>query len=83
MEGAIAALRESRGPDEVALVVNELTDDSRAALTDGYVTLVISTPLARLCADLVEMMVNAVRNGMADMPGQHFLEPQLYLPESI
>lgn len=83
MEGAIAALRESRGPDEVALVVNELTDDSRAALTDGYVTLVISTPLERLCADLVEMMINAVRNGMADMPGQHFLDPQLYLPESI
>lgn len=83
MEGAIAALREVRPPESVSLVVNELIEDSRAGLTDGYVTMVISTPLAKLCADLVAMMVNAVRSGMSDLPGQHFLEPTLYLPESI
>ena len=83
MEGAIAALRETRPPEKVALVVNELTEDSRAALADGYVTMVISTPLAQLCADLVDQMINAVRSGFGNMPGQHFLEPRLYLPESI
>ncbi|MSU88029.1 substrate-binding domain-containing protein [Rhodobacteraceae bacterium 2CG4] len=83
MEGAIAALREVRPPEKVSLVVNELTEESRAGLTDGYVTMVIATPLAQLCADLVDMMVNAVRSGMTDLPGQHFLEPRLILPESI
>ncbi|MFN3662409.1 LacI family DNA-binding transcriptional regulator [Yoonia sp.] len=83
MEGAIAALRETRPPEKVALVVNELTEDSRAALADGYVTMVISTPLAQLCADLVDQMINAVRSGFGNMHGQHFLEPRLYLPESI
>ena len=83
MEGAIAALREARAPEEVALVVNELTVDSRAALADGYVTMVIATPLQELCSDLVDMMINAVRNGVGDVPGQHFLEPRLYVPEVI
>ncbi|MFT6660016.1 MAG: LacI family transcriptional regulator [Maritalea sp.] len=83
MEGAIAALRESVAPRHVALVVNELTDDSRAALADGYVTMVISTPLRRLCRDMVEMMVNAVRNGSSEVAGQHFLQPDLFLPESF
>lgn len=83
MEGAIAALRESVQPNEIAMVVNELTEDSRAALADGYVTMVISTPLRQLCIDLVEMMVNSVKNGSSAVPGQSFLQPQLYLPESI
>lgn len=83
MEGAIAALREAREPEEISLVVNELTEESRAGLTDGYVTMVIATPLAQLCKDLVDMMVNAARAGTSDIPGQHFLEPRLYLPESI
>ncbi|MDF0600483.1 LacI family DNA-binding transcriptional regulator [Psychromarinibacter sp. C21-152] len=83
MEGAIAALRESRAPENVALVVNELTEDSRAALADGYVTMVISTPLEQLCHDMVDMMISSVRSGFGDTPGQHFLQPDLYLPESL
>jgi LacI family transcriptional regulator len=83
MEGAIAALREARKPGDVALVVNELTPESRAALLDGYLVLVISTPLERLCRDLVGLMSAAVSSGMSDMPGQYFLQPDLYLPESV
>lgn len=83
MEGAIAALRESVAPRQVALVVNELTDDSKAALTDGFVTMVISTPLRQLCQNLVEMMVNTVKNGSSDVAGQHFLQPQIFLPEGF
>lgn len=83
MEGAIAALREARAPGEVALVVNEITPESRAALADRYVAMVIATPLQRLCEDLVELMVSAVQNGGGPIPGQHFLRPDLYLPESV
>lgn len=83
MEGAIAALREVRAPGEVVLVVNELTPESRAALSDGYVSMAIVTPLAQLCRDLVGLMVEAASGSTPAVPGQHFLEPQIYLPESI
>lgn len=83
MEGAIAALREARSPGDVSLVVNEVTPDSRAALTDRIVTMVIATPLPQLCRDLVGLMTEAVQNGVTDVTGQHFLRPELVLPESV
>ena len=83
MEGAIAALREVRQPGEVQLVVNELTPESRAALISRYVGMVIATPLHRLCADLVTLAAEAVQKGITPVQGQHFLEPDLYLPESV
>ncbi|MFN3825386.1 MAG: LacI family DNA-binding transcriptional regulator [Pseudorhodobacter sp.] len=81
MEGAIAALRESHARPRIALVVNELTNDSRNALADGYVTMVICTPLSELCTDLVDLMVQAVEAGGEGVAGQHFLEPRIVLPE--
>jgi LacI family transcriptional regulator len=83
MEGAIAAIREMRAPGEVALIVNELTPESRAALTSRTVTMVISTPLQRLCSDLLALATDAVVNGPPPVAGQHFLQPDLYLPESV
>jgi len=83
MEGAIAALREARAPGEVTLVVNEITPESRAGLLDRYVAMVISTPLALLCRDLVAMAAAAVTAGPSEVLGQHFLRPELYLPESV
>jgi LacI family transcriptional regulator len=83
MEGAIAAVREARQPGEVALVVNELTPESRAALIGRHVTMVIATPLARLCEDLIRLATEAVSGGMIPVQGQHFLQPDLYLPESV
>jgi len=83
MEGAIAALREARKPREVALVVNEITPESRAALQDHFVTLAISTPLAQMCREVIDQMVQSCEQGISDIRGQRFLEPRLYLPESI
>lgn len=83
MEGAIAALKESRAPGEVAFVVNELTPESRAALISRHVTMVISTPLQRLCTDLVAIAAETVRAGASTTGGQHFLQPDLFLPESV
>ena len=83
MEGAIAAVREAREPGEVALVVNELTPESRAALISRHVTMVIGTPLQRLCDDLVRLATEAVSGGMLPVQGQHFLQPELFLPESV
>ena len=83
MEGAIAAVREARAPGQVALVVNELTPESRAALISRHVTMVIGTPLQRLCDDLITLATEAVNGGMTAVQGQHFLPPDLYLPESV
>ncbi len=82
MEGAIAALREARAPGEVALVINELVPESRAALADGYATLVIATPLQRLAEALVEQLVQAV-SGDGGAVGQRFLDAVYHLPESV
>ena len=83
MEGAISALREARAPGEVALVVNELTPESRLALADRFVTMAIGTPLAQVCGDLFDLASQVLRDGGVTLPGQHFLRPELFLPESI
>lgn len=83
MEGAIAALKEARAPGEVSFVVNELTPESRSALIARYITMVIGTPLTRLCDDLVSLAAQAVQNGIGSVQGQHFLQPDLYLSESV
>lgn len=83
MEGAIAALRETRPPGKVALVVNELTEDSRKALMDRYVSMVIATPLPQLCRDLVDLMITAAQTGPNASANQHFLTPDLYVAESF
>lgn len=83
MEGAIEAIREVSKPDALSIVVNELTDESRAALQDRFVTMVKATPLADLCQDLVSMMTQSVGSTRSRRPSQHFLSPDLYIQESL
>ncbi|MEN9409236.1 MAG: hypothetical protein RL216_1210 [Pseudomonadota bacterium] len=83
MEGAIAALQQARRPGEVALVVNELTGDSRAALAQGWVTMVDATPLPDLCREVLSLMIRTVRNGGIGGAGQVFLPIQLHLAEAL
>lgn len=83
MEGAIAALREARPRRDIALVVSELTPESRAGLAEGLVTLVIRTPLEKLCRDLFVAMARSVTEGPPQGGLQHFLPPDLHVAESI
>jgi LacI family transcriptional regulator len=83
MEGAIAALREVHDVPKVALVVNEVTAESRSALIDGYVTMAISTPLKELCQTLIEHMIRSTQEGDNVVSGQQFLEPRIALPEIL
>lgn len=83
MEGAIEALRELKSPGEVSLVVNELTSVSRQALCDGYVNMVLSTPLPELCKELAKLMTSSVLDGVASAPNQVVMNPVVSLPESI
>lgn len=83
MEGAISALREVMPKAMPAVVCNEITPESRAALADNVLTMVIATPLAALCRELVELMAHAIEAGAANAPGQTFLPFDVYLPENI
>lgn len=86
MEGAISALREeTRDPLHPlpAVVVNELTPDSSTALHEHLIVAAIATPLGTLCRSLMEHMASAVRNSPSETPGQLFLPPVLYVPESL
>lgn len=83
MEGAIAALRDEGRAGALAVVVNEITPESRAGLADQVVTLAVATPLPALCRELVALMVHAIRHGPAEAPGQTFLPFDLWTPESI
>lgn len=83
MEGAIAALREHRSHGEVALVVNELTSESRAGLIEGLVTLVMATPLDVLTRDLVATMARTATGIWAEDGMQHFVPPVLLVPEML
>lgn len=84
MEGAIAALQRARRPGEVAVVVNELTAESRAGLAQGWVTMVDETPLPDLCREVLALMQRAAREGgIAGVGGQVFLPVKLHVAESI
>lgn len=83
MEGAIMALRETRPPGKVALVVNEVTPDSRAALLDGYVQMITETPLREVCVTLVEQTLRALAAPDAMATEQLFLDPRIILPELL
>ncbi|MEM9851508.1 MAG: LacI family DNA-binding transcriptional regulator [Pseudomonadota bacterium] len=83
MEGALAALREIRAPGDVALVVNELTPESRAALVDGYAAMAIATPLDAVCDHVFDFTGQMVSDQGAAIRSQHFLRPGLILPEIL
>ena len=80
MEGAIAALREAGRPD-VALIVSALTPDSRAALAEGLVTLVLDTPLEKLCRALIATMTRAALGQGEVERTQLFLPPDIHVSE--
>lgn len=83
MEGAIAALRETGRTNRLPMVVSALTPESRAGLAEGIVTMVIDTPLDKLCQAMVSIMAQAVRDRASAEGYQLFLPPDIHLAESV
>ena len=83
MEGAIAALREMPKERRPVTVCHEITPDSRAALAENILTMVISTPTAAICRELVARMVETVQSDTPVPPSQTFLPFDIMLPESV
>ncbi len=83
MEGAIAALRDAKAGGRVALVVSALTPESRRGLRGGQVTMVIDTPLEKLCRDLIALMASVVPGAPVTDVAPLFLPPDVHVPESV
>jgi LacI family transcriptional regulator len=83
MEGAISAIREEGLAGKLIAIVSELTPESKAALADDIVTMVIGTPLPALCKELMALMLDAVERGDAAVPGQSFLPFEIFISENI
>lgn len=83
MEGAIAALRDAKAEGKVALIVSALTPESRRGLRGGQVTMVIDTPLEKLCRELVARMRNVAPGSPVKDQPPLFLPPDLHLRESV
>jgi LacI family transcriptional regulator len=83
MEGVIAALREREDRRGLVAVCNELTPDSRLALSEGILSMAIATPLQALSTELIRVMALACMPKIQDLPGQSFLPFNLHLPENI
>ena len=58
-EGVIAAVRDETGKRDLAIVCNEITPKTRAALIDGVLTAVIATPTALLAERALQAMNRA------------------------
>ena len=86
-DGVIAAAREewarsgARAP--VAIICNERTDVTRAALIDGILTAVISTRTDQVADRTVAAMVEASGAPAAGRPGQVFVPFDLYVAENV
>ncbi len=83
MEGVIGALRDEKAGHRVVAVCNELIPETRAALIEGVIDLVISTPLPLLAARTVDAMVAALSGSDNEGPRQIELQAELFISENI
>jgi LacI family transcriptional regulator len=82
MEGMIDAIRDEKAGGRVVAVCNELIPSTRAALIEGVIDLVLSTPTRLVAAKAVELMAAALA-GSGDGSKQVLLPAQIYISENI
>lgn len=82
-DGVLQAVRDEGLAGRVAVVCNELTASTRAALVDGVATMVLSTPTAALAARAVEVMAAALEGAGTGGPVQIYLPFEMYVSENI
>jgi LacI family transcriptional regulator len=83
MKGMIEALRDERAGERVVAVCNELLPVTRAALIDGVVDLVLSTPLTALATRAVEAMARAAGAGPGHGMTEILLPADFCISENI
>lgn len=83
VEGVIAAARDEPGREPLAIVCNELTPETRAALADGVLSAVISTQTAAVAERAVDAMARAREAGASEAASQIVAPFDLFLPTNI
>ncbi|HAL75052.1 MAG TPA: LacI family transcriptional regulator [Rhodobacteraceae bacterium] len=80
-EGAINALRDSGAAGHIRLILHPITEETRNALDEGIVTMIIGTPIDRLSRHLIaEMAAFILKHG--DQPeSQILLSPEILIPD--
>ncbi|MEZ5478665.1 MAG: LacI family DNA-binding transcriptional regulator [Thiolinea sp.] len=81
--GVLTALRESDKAQQMVVVGYELMEETRAALVDGILNLVISHPLPRLAEVAVESMLEAIGEERSDNLPVRLLPFEIYTPENL
>lgn len=82
MTGMIAALREEKAAGRTIVVCNELLPVTRAALMDGIVDVVLSTPLPALAERTIEAMIHACGGSMRGFE-KIYLPTEIYISENV
>lgn len=83
MEGVISALREEGCAGRLSVVVNELTPDTKSALTDDIITMVLGTPVELLARSMVDAMTHAIDNDAGGTPSQILLPFEIFTSENF
>jgi LacI family transcriptional regulator, galactose operon repressor len=81
-EGIIRALREENRKD-LAVICNELTGATRAALIDGFVSTVLALPVEEFCAAAVSEMIEATSGNPLAGLRQRVLPFRIYVSENV
>lgn len=83
MEGAIAAMREMGSTHRLALIVHEVTPESRQGLIDGTVSAALATPLPQIAAEVLASAGHSLQHGPSSHPGQRFVTPLIVTRENL
>jgi LacI family transcriptional regulator len=83
ISGALAALRASDRAGKIVVVGYQLMENTRAALLDGTLTMVISQPLARMSDELIEGMIRASNKKAENRTYTTVLPFDIYTRENI
>jgi LacI family transcriptional regulator len=84
ISGVIAALRENGQSDSGPVVIlNELTDETRAALVDGVIKVVLSNPATQMAQVAVASMARTVIGQREAGVLHHVLPLEIYTAENV
>jgi LacI family transcriptional regulator len=83
ISGALTALRASDRAGKIVVVGYQLMDNTRAALLDGTLTMVISHPLPRLSDELIQGMIRACDEKAGSRTYTSVLPFDIYTRENI
>ena len=82
MKGMIEALREEKAAGRTIVVCNELLPVTRAALADGIIDVVLSTPLPALADRTIEAMIQSSGGAVRGFETIH-LPTEIFISENV